>query len=118
MYFTAGAQGAGGSPLAALSPTRVRKHAAAAARLVAGALFWCALGALCFAGFGLGRLQCGGDVRGCFRHPQASGTGLAPFSDGTAPLRVSQTLAVAGEGSFSTVQVLPPSGGHLDEPPA
>lgn len=92
----------------------MRKHAAAAARLVAGALFWCALGALCFAGFGIGRLQCGGDVRGCFRHPQAPGTGPAPFGDGAAPLRVSQALAVIGEGSFSTVQVLPQSSSHLD----
>jgi hypothetical protein len=85
----------------------VRKHAAAAARLLAGALFWCALGALCFAGFGIGRLQCGGDVRGCFRHPLASGSGADSPSDGGAPLQVSQALAVTGEGSFSTVQVPP-----------
>ncbi|KAK9907953.1 hypothetical protein WJX75_000484 [Coccomyxa subellipsoidea] len=99
-----GTQGASGSPLAARSPSRVRKHAAAAARLLAGALFWCALGALCFAGFGIGRLQCGGDVRGCFRHPLASGSGADSPSDGGAPLQVSQALAVTGEGSFSTVQ--------------
>lgn len=96
-----------GSPLAARSPSRVRKHAAAAARLLAGALFWCALGALCFAGFGIGRLQCGGDVRGCFRHPLASSSGADSPGDGGAPLRVSQALAVTGEGSFSTVQVPP-----------
>ncbi len=119
----AGTVGASGSPAgAARSPSRVRRHAAAAAKV----LFWGALAALCLAGLSISRLQCGGDMRGCFRHSKPlSGdlleSALPPY------VHTSGAFALAGQASFSTTQVstsfclpasLPRMAGCLDAVPA
>ncbi|CAL8469170.1 g8711 [Coccomyxa elongata] len=95
-----GTVGASGSPAgAARSPSRVRRHAAAAAKV----LFWGALAALCLAGLSISRLQCGGDMRGCFRHSKPLSGAL--LESALPPhVHTSGAFALAGQESLSTTQ--------------
>lgn len=103
MLLGAGSPGVGASPGAARSPGRARGRAVTAARLVLSVLFWGALGALCFAGFMIGRLQCGRDLRGCFAQPRGT------LRDGALPPNTAGALALPGQGSYATVQVRTPA---------